>query len=152
VTARSIGAALALAVLAAMVACGASRMPEPVPRTSQDDPPSDPLGPRPDDARAQIAELEARIEAERLELDLDAPDGDAAAAMSSIAAGDAAAVCVRSQRATCVDVCKLSDSICANAGSICGLADQLPGDAWAADKCNRGKATCKTASERCCGC
>lgn len=53
---------------------------------------------------------------------------------------------------TCGDVCTLADSICDNAGRICDLADDLPGDTWAAERCDAGKAACARASERCCGC
>ena len=43
-------------------------------------------------------------------------------------------------------------TICDNAGRICDLADDLPGDTWAAERCDAGKAACARASERCCGC
>ena len=53
---------------------------------------------------------------------------------------------------TCGDVCRLADRICDNAESICELAGKLPGDAWAAGKCDTGKAACEKARTRCCGC
>ena len=53
---------------------------------------------------------------------------------------------------TCTSSCTFKDSICTNATKICELAKQLPGDAWASDKCNAGKASCTEATERCCAC
>jgi hypothetical protein len=52
----------------------------------------------------------------------------------------------------CRDVCSIADAICENAESICRIASQLDGDAWATDKCNSAKASCKQATERCCDC
>ncbi len=52
----------------------------------------------------------------------------------------------------CDDVCSLADAICDNATSICDLSDEMPGDAWAEDKCNSAKASCREAKERCCSC
>ncbi len=52
----------------------------------------------------------------------------------------------------CADVCTLADSICASASRICELADQLAGDAWAAERCDDGKVSCARAHLRCCGC
>ena len=110
------------------------------------------LGARPDELHARITELDLRIEADRAALGTEPPDASATAAMAGISADDAALTCVRSTRDTCVDVCTLGDSICDNATSICELAAQLPGDAWAEERCNAGKASCKLASEKCCRC
>jgi len=52
----------------------------------------------------------------------------------------------------CIDVCGLKDDICDNAASICRIADQLGDDAWARGKCNSAKASCKEATDKCCGC
>jgi hypothetical protein len=52
----------------------------------------------------------------------------------------------------CTEVCTLKDDICDNAESICRIADQLGDDAWARGKCNSAKASCKEATEKCCGC
>jgi len=54
--------------------------------------------------------------------------------------------------AACDDVCGLADAICENAESICGIAGELPGDDWAAEKCNSAKASCREAKQRCCSC
>jgi hypothetical protein len=60
--------------------------------------------------------------------------------------------CVRNASAVCTQTCELSDSICANSAKICGIADKLPGDEWAATKCKDNKATCDTAKTQCCEC
>lgn len=52
----------------------------------------------------------------------------------------------------CNDVCTVGDAICSNARQICDLADDLPGDAWAAQRCASGKASCERARQRCCAC
>src|SRR5439155_12696458 len=53
---------------------------------------------------------------------------------------------------TCNDVCDLADAICDNAASICSLADEIPDDSWARDKCTSANASCREAKERCCSC
>lgn len=52
----------------------------------------------------------------------------------------------------CTDTCKLSDSICDSAVKICTIAKELGNDAWAAEKCSSGTASCETAQGKCCGC
>ena len=47
----------------------------------------------------------------------------------------------------CTDVCTVGDAICKNARQICELADQLAGDAWAAQRCASGKASCERARQ-----
>jgi hypothetical protein len=56
------------------------------------------------------------------------------------------------ETATCRDTCNIADAICDNAERICDIAGQLDGDAWAAEKCESAKASCKEATERCCDC
>jgi hypothetical protein len=53
---------------------------------------------------------------------------------------------------TCQDICTLKDAICDNAQSICRIAGELEGDAWADEKCKSAKASCKEATEKCCQC
>jgi hypothetical protein len=62
------------------------------------------------------------------------------------------AACHPAATQTCTDSCKLSDSICDDAKKICDLADQLPGDGWAAGKCASGNASCTDAHAHCCDC
>lgn len=52
----------------------------------------------------------------------------------------------------CSDVCTLSTSICNNQQRICELAQQLPGDDWAAATCTRARASCQAAHDACCRC
>ena len=52
----------------------------------------------------------------------------------------------------CTDACTLSTSICSNQQKICELAQQLTGDDWAANKCERARASCKAAHDSCCSC
>ncbi|MEP6860856.1 MAG: hypothetical protein ABJE66_09565 [Deltaproteobacteria bacterium] len=53
---------------------------------------------------------------------------------------------------TCSQTCTLSESICGNAKKICEIANELPGDAWASNKCVEGNETCVAAKKRCCDC
>jgi hypothetical protein len=53
---------------------------------------------------------------------------------------------------TCTDSCNLASSICDNAKKICDLANDLQGDAWAADKCSSATKSCDSARGKCCGC
>jgi hypothetical protein len=52
----------------------------------------------------------------------------------------------------CTDACTLSTSICTNQQKICHLASQLAGDDWAANKCERARASCQAARDGCCSC
>lgn len=54
--------------------------------------------------------------------------------------------------AACNDVCSLSEAICENSESICGIAAELAPDDWAEQKCNSAKASCREAKQRCCSC
>ena len=60
--------------------------------------------------------------------------------------------CKPAASGTCTEMCTLSDSICDSAGKICNIATELPGDAWAAEKCSNGNASCEAAHKKCCGC
>ncbi len=109
---------------------------------------------RPSDLRAQIETLDADITS-RLDAVAAAPASpDEIAAARPMTMDAIAKVCTppAPPTATCTDVCKLGDSICDDATRICGLADQLPGDGWAADKCAGGKASCERSRQRCCDC
>ncbi len=64
-----------------------------------------------------------------------------------------APACTRSSNETCTDVCTIADAICTNADRICTLATELGGDdAYANEKCEKGRASCDAARTRCCGC
>jgi len=159
-------AGLALGACAALVlACGAARNAQaPTARATTPEPgaAADAAGastaPMPGDPHGEIEALDARIAAERDRMGLPAPQvaavvpGTEPPTMMAVpsVAGDAA--CHPAPSTTCQDSCTLADSICANAGRICELASELPGDDWAAQKCVSGKATCDAAHARCCGC
>jgi hypothetical protein len=130
---------------AALAACSAgARKPEATATMAP------PLSGRPDDLRERIRALDAEI-AQQLETgDLEAPDATAAAAMGGTSMAEVRTTCEHVPSQRCDDVCKLSGSICDNATAICELADQLPGDAWASERCGAAKASCQRASERCC--
>ena len=148
---QALGWMAALAAGLALAACAAGSRPSTV-QTAE--PPiadaAPPLGGRPDELRAQIRELDARIADELGRARVEPPDDAEAASMASTPMADARAVCEHVPSDRCEDVCKLSTSICDNAGSICTLADQLPGDAWAAERCASAKASCRRATDRCC--
>ena len=132
---------LAAAASTALVACGAAAMR---PSTAPAAPPTAQTMPGGDGSpHQQIDDLEREIGTERAKLP--APT----AAQASAGANPA---CVRNASAVCTQTCELSDSICANSAKICGIADKLPGDEWAATKCKDNKATCDTAKTQCCEC
>ncbi|HLU66805.1 MAG TPA: hypothetical protein VKZ63_11040 [Kofleriaceae bacterium] len=106
--------------------------------------------------RQEIGLLWSQIRGWRVDAGLPAepprrPDHPAIVAMSV----EALRVCPEDpqpETATCQDVCKLKDAICDNADSICRIAGELDGDAWASGKCEDAKASCKEATETCCEC
>ena len=136
------GLAVALAI-----ACGAAPMqsaPAPVHAVEG----------RPDNLHAQIEALDKDIGDREGGAQLAPVGGAEVSAAGAITMDAAAQVCTPPAHPsdTCGDACKLGDAICDDAGRICALADQLPGDAWAAGKCASGKASCERARQRCCDC
>ncbi|HVV82829.1 MAG TPA: hypothetical protein VHE35_07100 [Kofleriaceae bacterium] len=104
-------------------------------------------------------EIDARweqIREARIEAQLDpSPAADATSAMAAVPADEAASACSLPPApaiGTCHEVCTLGDSICANAVEICRIAGDLEGDAWARDRCDGAKASCREAEDRCCRC
>jgi hypothetical protein len=138
-------ALLALAALAAAAGCAAAERP------GGDAERYGALDARKDDIR----ELWMQIRDWRVELAMpaDPTPGDAATLAQAIGRlrrcrmPDAAP-----PEGTCGDVCNLKDAICDNAVSICRIAAELDGDAWADGKCASAKASCKEATDRCCAC
>ncbi len=137
----------AVAAIAALAfACGSMKQTAaPVPA---------PMSARPGDLHAQIEELDRDITARMGSASVPAPTTADVEAARPVAMSAAAGVCTPppTPSASCDDVCKLGDAICDDARRICDLADQLPGDSWAADKCAGGKASCEHAKQRCCDC
>ena len=54
--------------------------------------------------------------------------------------------------AACADVTTIAERVCDAATRICDLADQLPGDDWASERCNAGTESCRVAHQRSCDC
>jgi len=135
----------AVVVIAFLIACGAAQ------RASQPSPAAMERA-TPGDAHAEIERLDADITA-KLGGDGAPTDAEIDAARPTPMSG-LAGVCTPppSPSETCADVCKLGDSICDDATRICDLAGGLPGDACAADRCARGKASCEKSRQRCCDC
>ncbi len=139
--ATALCAALAVGATAAwMVACGGARQQRPWAEQQA--------------RRNEITVLWAQIRDWRREAGMDVePEKSAVMAMSRMSVTTAARACVlpRAPRGACGDVCDLGDAICDNAENICGIAEELD-DAWAREKCDSAKASCREAQERCCRC
>lgn len=143
--------------VAGLVACGAaSKSTAPSPAVART-----PIaaGPAQDPRAGEIEKLAAAIDADlaKLQLPRPAPPTAGTSAMSAVSEADIVApsadpACHPGPSDTCEDVCGLGESICKNAKRICEIASELAGDAWAAEKCASGKASCDAARERCCGC
>jgi hypothetical protein len=149
---------VAVACAFVFAACAAGHAPSKVSAPSKPGPDAVPptqtdplLGGRPDEIRDRIRELDEAIQRELGEGGMEPPDAAATAQMSDTPMAEVRLTCEHVPSDRCNDVCKLSDSICSNATSICELADQLPGDAWAAERCGAAKASCQRATQRCCG-
>lgn len=145
--------ALACVVLAA---CAAPQRASQPPPTAAERPASA-AGPSALDPHAQIDALAKQLDAERDRLGLPAPvppplAAATATSMSAPVSSKTDPQCHPGASQTCQDSCGLSDAICDNAKKICDLAAQLPGDTWAAQQCEDGKATCDAAHAKCCGC
>src|SRR5436190_24126780 len=122
------------ALAAALVACAAGKpaMKSQAPVATDAGPP---LSGRPDELRAKIAQLDEDILRDMQEAQVEPPDATMSASMASTPMADVRQVCEHAPGDRCEDVCKLGGSICDNASSICDLAAQLPGDAWAEERC-----------------
>ena len=145
---------LGLVLGAVIAACGAA------PRKTAQPVASDAGGAVPEGRPSdEIRELDARIGADLAAMGLLPPSDTEVTEMvvaHSVPApveGGAAESCEAAPDGEgCGDVCTLADSICTNADRICELADQLPGDAWAVQRCASGRISCERARTRCCDC
>ena len=139
---RTAAAILVGAVIGAAVACGGR--PAPSPAWSE-------LSAK----RNEITALATQIRQWRHKAGLEVePDDATVVAMARTSAASAARACVLPgpPQPRCADVCELGSAICDNAEDICGIAAELGDDAWAKDKCDSAKASCREAQERCCAC
>ena len=141
-------AALALMLIAACAMGGAQKAAAPA-ETRPQTMPSGTESPK-----DELDRLYAQVEQERAQMQLAEPmvTGMPDALPMSQPTTQTDAACRPAQSETCTSSCKLSDSICTNAGRICKLADELAPDADAAAKCVKADKTCKTAHDKCCGC
>lgn len=157
----SVRALCAAAAAATIVACAAGSAQKamapptaagaPAPQTLPQ-----PSGPQDD----QIAEYARAIDEQRQQLGLPAPTpaGKTGAVAMSQDAHPSVEPTAPPQPTchpasdTCTQACTLSGSICDNAKKICDIANELPGDAWASNKCVEGNETCAAAKKRCCDC
>jgi hypothetical protein len=156
---RIVVALVAGACISLVVACAAKRSSmapaSPTAETSGSAP--TPAGPQ--DPHSQIEALTATIADQRVKLGLPAavleppacPSGRCSPAPEMMTAHTDPA-CHPGSSDTCSSSCTLADSICDNATKICTLADQLPGDTWAADHCSSANTSCAEAHKRCCAC
>ncbi len=142
----------AATVATALLACAGSAGRSPATTREAAGTQAPPLAGRPDELREQIRRLDAEIASQLVAAELEAPDPTSIEAAGGVPMADLRTACARSPRETCQDVCRLGDSICDNAAAICDLAAELPGDAWAAGRCDSGKVACKRGNDRCCSC
>lgn len=160
--------AVVLGVLCAMlIACGAAQQktsPGAAPTSVSGGANTDSMAGM-GDRRAEIEQLDAAIDADFAQLGVGRPaipptmciqppcDPAPFAAAARTPGTATEPTCTPGVSDTCKDVCKLKDSICTNAGKICGIARDLGGnDRFANEKCASGNESCKAAQERCCGC
>ncbi|MGE0549425.1 MAG: hypothetical protein AB7O24_31280 [Kofleriaceae bacterium] len=116
--------------------------------------------PTPSSPRAAIDQLDQLIRSDLATLELDPPLAAAcvsASCMTAEATNTSPPLedpeCRPAASEVCTDTCKLATSICANAGKICQIANDLGDtDLYANDKCISGKASCDAAKKKCCAC
>jgi hypothetical protein len=160
VNARMLCAAAAATTIVACAMGGAQKAMAPAPQTAVA--PAAPELPQPNTPQDdQIASLSRDIETARDTLRLPPPTPGTgrtgAEPMStdvkpSVAPVEPTQATCHPASDTCSQTCTLSDSICGNAKKICDIANELPGDAWASNKCVEGNETCAAAKKRCCDC
>ena len=108
--------------------------------------------PIPPDSRDRIQALEAELDKDRAELQLAEPAPTSKPAEPYYQAPETDSRCRLSQTSTCTKSCSLSASICKNAEKICTIAQELPNDTVATEKCARANRICEAAHTKCCGC
>jgi len=134
---------LALVLVAGCLACGGSKnAAAPVAPESG----GAVMAPNPHD---EITQLSQQIDADRAKLQLAEPvplPETPRVPMATLPA------CQPPKTERCTASCTVGDSICKNAEKICKLAQELPGDNWAADHCARANKACEDAHAQCCAC
>ncbi len=156
---RTLGLGISLALAAAClaaIACGAGSARSTAPPAAPSASAIPEVGPR--DAHAEIEELDRAISAKLASAQIPPPVATCSGATCATAmnepfttpASDPA--CRPPPGDRCSNLCTLSVSICRNQERICNLAQQLPDDEWAANKCTGARASCDAAHDACCGC
>jgi hypothetical protein len=145
------------AACAAAIACGGAAMKSSAPPVAPSAGAMSEAAPE-EDPHVEIEQLDRNISADLARAQIVPPlatcsGATCATAMSepfSTPTSDPA--CHPSASDHCSDVCTLSTSICRNQERICELAQHLPDDDWAANKCTRARASCEAAHDACCSC
>jgi hypothetical protein len=157
IRARGLGVSFAFAVAClAVIACGAGSV-----RSSA--PPAAPTAPAvpelaSEDPHVQIEELDRDISAKLARADIPPPVATCSGAACTTAVSEPFTTpaidpaCRPPINNRCRDLCTLATSICRDQERICSLAQHLPDDEWAANKCTRARASCEAAHDVCCGC
>ena len=146
--------------IAAFVACGGGAKSAMTPTTAGL---ANPPGTGSSDLRAQITELDNRINTEFAKLDTGprpppvvasdvCPTPPCTSAVSTAVKPSDDPTCTHGESQTCKDTCQIADAICEAATSICKIAGELNNDAWATEKCATGNASCEKSRGKCCGC
>jgi hypothetical protein len=150
-----ISTALAVACLAA-IACGAGSVRSSAPPAA----PSASAVPElaSEDPHVQIEELDRDISAKLARAQIPPPVATCSGPTCTTAIAEPFSTpaidpaCRPTPRERCAQECTLATSICRNQERICTLAQHLPDDDWAANKCTRARASCQAAHDACCDC
>lgn len=147
--------AFAVACLAA-IACGAGSVRVSAPPAAASAPAVPELAS--EDPHIQIEQLDHDISAKLARAQISPPVATCSGAACTTAIGEPFSTpaidpaCRPTPRERCADECKLATSICRDQERICTLAQHLPDDEWAANKCTRARASCQAAHDNCCDC
>lgn len=157
IRALGLGVSLALAVACLVaLACGAGAARSKAPPAA----PSASAMPEvtAEDPRVEIEELDRDISARMARAQIPPPVSTCSGVTCATAMNEPFTTpaidpaCRPTRNDRCSDVCTLTASICRNQQRICDLAQHLPDDDWAANKCTRARASCQAAHDTCCDC
>ncbi|HEX7941464.1 MAG TPA: hypothetical protein VF488_06640 [Gemmatimonadaceae bacterium] len=111
-----------------------------------------------EDPHVQIEQLDHDISTKLARAQIPPPVATCSGATCTTAIGEPFSTpavdpsCRTARHERCSDLCILATSICRDQERICTLAQHLPDDEWAANKCTRARASCQAAHDTCCGC
>lgn len=111
------------------------------------------LGPDAAAARAEITTLMERTDRDLAELGA-APIAPSPRPAAMAGVPDIVGRCTppAAPPAACADIATIAERVCDAATRICDLAEHLPGDAWASERCHAGTQACDVAHQRACDC